>query len=323
MQTRVILICLFLVCIFSSCGDESTKPEVVIFEICPVDTATISEASPLGNMNPPGHTFPSNHIGFYLKGMDLIPVSAMTAGTIRTVYYNEWSDDFRIEIDHTESILSYFDHICNLAPDIIAGAKMQTGELVGYARRSNGAFDIGVINYDVVNSFITPERYHEFYLYYDDPYTYFTDSIRQILELKNPRIGEPKGGKIDFDQDGTLAGNWFIEGTPLTYEASSYLYGENQLAFVYDMYNASTILVSCGGTLEEAPFSFRVVGNNPNPALVSPASGLVKYQLDSPFNKLTMLVQMIDNRTIQAEIFAEKLPSEVSSFTSHSKIYIR
>jgi hypothetical protein len=314
---------LILSIVFWCCKKDTEKTTLVTFRICPVDTAAISEASPLGNINPPGHTFPSNHIGFYLKGMDLIPVLAMTAGTIRTVYYNEWSDDYRIEFDHTESVLSYFDHICNLAPDIIVGVEVQTGELVGYARRSHGAFDIGVINFDVVNSFITPERYHEFYLYYDDPYTYFTDSIRQILELKNPRVGEPKGGKIDFDQEGTLVGNWFTEGTPMTYEASSYLYGENQLAFVYDMYNSSTILISCGGTLEAAPFAFKVVGNAPDPVLVSPASGLVKYQLDSPFNELTMLVQMIDNRTIQAEVFADSLPSEVASFTPDSRIYVR
>jgi len=323
MLKAIIWICFLLVCIFSSCEDESTKPEVVTFEICPVDTAAIAEASPLGNINPPGHTFPSNHIGFYLKGNELIPVLAMTKGTVRTIYYNEWSDDFRIEIDHTESVLSYFDHLCNLLPSIVIGSELHTGDLIGYARRNTGAFDIGVVNYNVANSFISPERYHEFYLYYDDPYTYFTDSIRQILELKNPRIGEPKGGKVDFDRDGTLAGNWFLEDTPLTYEASSYLYGENQLAFVYDMYNASTILISCGGTLEAAPFAYRVTGNTPNPVSITPTTGLLKYQLASPFFECTMVVKMIDNRTIQAEVFIDRLPSSVTGFSSSSRIYVR
>lgn len=59
MQTKVIWVCLFIACILSSCKDESIEPEVILFEICPVDTASISEASPLGNINPPGHTFPS------------------------------------------------------------------------------------------------------------------------------------------------------------------------------------------------------------------------------------------------------------------------
>jgi len=52
---------------------------------------------------------------------------------------------------------------------------------------------------------------------------------------KNPRTVEPRGGKIDFDIDGVLSGNWFLEGTPVTWEASSHTYSANQPAFVYYM----------------------------------------------------------------------------------------
>jgi hypothetical protein len=311
------------VILFSSCRKEDEPTIPVVFEICPVDTSLIAEASPLGNLNPPGHTFPSDHIGFYLHGPGTVPVLAMTRGTIRQIYYNEWSDDYRIEFNHNKSVLSYFDHICCLFSAINEGASVNTGDTLGYARASLGAFDIGVVNYNKRNSFITRDRYHEFYLYYDDPYAYFTDSIRLILEHKNPRIGEPKGGKADFDRDGTLAGNWFLEGTPYTYEASSYLYGMNQLAFVYDMYNASVIRISCGGTLDTAPFSLRVTGNSPDPLTVTVQSGLIKYQLESSFTPNTLLVKMTDNRTLQVEIFVEKLPSEVDNFTTGARIYIR
>jgi hypothetical protein len=309
--------------LFFSCRKDAVIPDTVIFKICPVDTATIVEASPLGNLNPPGHTFPSDHIGFYLKGSDPIPVSAMTEGIIQKIYHNEWSDDYRIEIKHTQSIMSYFDHISNLPPNINEGTAINTGDLMGYGRASVSAIDIGVINYNKINSFIIPERYHEFHLFCDDPYSYFPDSIRQILEKKNPRIGEPKGGKVNYDIDGTLSGNWFLEGTPVTWEASSYLYGENQIAFVYDMYNAATIRISCGGTLEGAPFVLKVIGNRPHPASVTSSSGIIEYELDSPYLLVTMLVEMIDDRKIKVETFIDESPSEVNSFTSSARIYTR
>jgi hypothetical protein len=320
----VTCILFFLFLWLVGCKKQVTNSEdKVIFSICPVDTTYISEASPLGNINPPGHTFPSNHIGFYLRGDQYVSVLAMTKGIIRMVYYNEWSDDYRIEFIHTESILSYLDHICCLFANVVEGVTVLAGDTIGYARPQLGAFDIGVVNYKKSNSFIVPERYHEFSLYYDDPYSYFTDSIRHILELKNPRIGEPKGGKADFDEEGTLAGNWFLEGTPYTYEASSFIYGMNQLAFVYDMYNSSTIRISCGGTLETAPFNCKATGNLPDPERVTQLSGKIIYQLESAGFNSTMMVQLIDDRKIRAEVFSDTLPGELTDFTELSRIFVR
>ena len=314
-----------LLFVLSGCKKEDNNdPDgELFFTVCPVDTAYISEASPLGNVNPPGHTFPSNHIGFYIRGGDFIPVYAMAGGTITSLYYNEWSDDYRIEISYSESVMYYLDHICNITSLVREGAALLPGDLLGYAETGQGAFDIGVVNYSADNIFIVPERYHEFYLYYDDPYEYFTDSIREILELKNPRIGEPKGGKVDYDTDGTLAGNWFLEGTPLTWEASSYIYGANQLAFVYDMYNASTLMIACGGTLEAAPFAYRVVGNSPDPVDVTISSGIIIYELEAFFFDCTLLVQLIENRKLKAEVFRDEKPEDIPGFTAQAKIYVR
>ncbi len=313
--------------VFLTCckKDKDVNPagSELIFRICPVDTAAILEASPLGNINPPGHTFPSNHIGFYLQGDELIPVLCMAKGEIRSIYYNEWSDDYRIEFEYTNQYLFYLDHICNVFAQIEDGAILQAGDTIGYARTYLGAFDIGVVNYGTENNFISPERYHEFYLYYEDPYKYFTDSIREILEMKNLRVGEPKGGKVNFDVDGTLAGNWFLDGTPLTWEASSYIYGANQLAFIYDMYNASTIMISCGGTLQAAPFAYHVIGNASDPTTITTSSGIVKYALNAYTYDCTMLVEMLEDRKVRVEVFENLKPEDASGFTSNAGIYVR
>ncbi len=315
---------IFILLLLTGCKDDSSiAPDEVVFSICPVDTAAILEASPLGNLNPPGHTFPSDHIGFYLKGSDSIPVYAMTSGIIQTIYYNEWSDDYRIEFEHTSSILSYFDHISNIPLGVSLGKEINTGDLIGYARVRLGAFDIGVVDLNKTDSFITPERYHDYYRCFDDPYTYFTDSIRLMLEKKNPRVGEPKGGRVNYDYYGTLSGNWFLEGTPMIWEASSYLYGTNQLAFVYDMYDGSIIRISCGGTLKGAPFAFKVAGNTPAPELVTPSSGLVKYVFEAPLFECTMLIRMIDEQKIRVETFKDISPSEVDEFTFSAETYVR
>jgi len=320
---KPLIILTFSAFVLSCCNDDDGQPaEKLVFSICPVDTSAIGEASPLGNINPPGHTLPSDHIGFYLKGDAPVPVYSMAGGTIRSVFYNEWSDDNRIEINHSEQYMFYLDHISNLPSTVVTGKKLETGDLLGYALPEHGAFDIGLMNKKINHHFIIPERYHELTLYHDDPYLYFTDSIRAILEVKNPRIGEPKGGKVDYDIDGTLSGNWFLEGTPLVWEAASFLYGENQLAFVYNMYNASTVMISCGGTLQGAPFAYSVNGNGPDPASVTMNSGIIVYALNSYTKNSTMLVEMLEDRKIRVQVFDFRDTSEVSSFTN-ARIYVR
>jgi len=46
-------------------GTSCTGPPV--FTVSPVDPGDVQIIAPLGNLNPPGHTFPTDHIYFYLK----------------------------------------------------------------------------------------------------------------------------------------------------------------------------------------------------------------------------------------------------------------
>ncbi len=60
-----------------------------------------------------------------------------------------------------------------------------------------------------------------------DPFAYFEEPLRTHLLEKNLRAAEPRGGRVDFDIDGRLVGNWFLEGTKGDDE-------QKALAFVYD-----------------------------------------------------------------------------------------
>jgi hypothetical protein len=314
-----------LVLVLCQCDDEhsATGPgKLVIFTVSPIDKTSIRLATPLGNLNPPGHVFPSSHIGIYLEGHSLCEVRAVSDGTIRSLHFNAAFNDYAVTVRCSRQISYYLDHVKNLTSGVVEGARVQAGDLLGYGDPAAAAVDLGVLDYDTTRHFINPARYHENAVHCGNPYLYFDAAIRDVLLAKNSRIVEPRGGKIDFDVDGALAGNWFLPETPMTYEASSYLYGANQLAFVYDMFDPAKIRICCGGTLSLAPFNYPAEGDAPDPRSVTPRSGLVKYEM-SGITRSTILVQMLEGRRLKAEVFAGKKKSEVSTFTPAAKQYIR
>ncbi len=306
-----------------SCNREKTiigPKGSIVFEVSPVAYSAIDIATPLGNLNPPGHTFPSNHMGFYLKGAGPHPVRAHAEGTVQNIYYNSGFDDYSIQFRHTSTLYSYLDHVENPYDHVQVGAKIQAGDSIGQA---TSYLDIGVIDYDTTRHFIVPGRYHENSLHSGNVYLYFTEGVRGNLLAKNRRTVEPRGGKIDFDIDGALSGNWFLEGTPVTWEASSYLYGDAQLAFVYDMWEPWKICIVCGGGWSAAPFCCLVNGNLPDPSTVTQASGFVKFQTIHAASSDVVAVQLLESRRLKVEVFANKTSGAVSGFTAKAKIYIR
>ena len=79
----------------------------------------------------------------------------------------------------------------------------------------------------VLDGIVVSSRYSQFHINTVNPFDYFEEPLRTQLLEKNLRAAEPRGGKIDFDIDGRLVGNWFLEGGENPGEAA-------KLAFVYD-----------------------------------------------------------------------------------------
>ena len=108
-------------------------------------------------------------------------------------------------------------------------------------------------------------------------------------------------------------------------------------------------MISVGGIGKFGGTQFGVRGNTPDPADVTPSSGLIKYELmqadwvvadtgkswDRASNpgsglrgsygeeKGTLLVQMLGDRRIKVEVFLGKAPGEVEGFTDAARIYER
>ncbi len=138
-------------------------------------------------------------------------------------------EDYRMVIWHTCTVSTIFIHLGGLAPEILA----MTGEISSGGRwssSSGGAIAIKAgqvlgkaggqgVDFSVhdtskpLNGLIIPSHYsgEPWKIFTADPFDYYEGDLRLRMLEKNPRTAEPKGGRIDYDIDGRLVGNWFLE----------------------------------------------------------------------------------------------------------------
>ena len=268
--------------------------------------------------------------------------------------------EYRLDIEHTCTLYSYFDLITSLAPEIKteldkAGGKyfsgripIKEGQLIG--RIGGQTLDFGVYNNDLRLNFINPKHYkgEVWKIHTDDPFKYFKEPAKSILVSKNARKAEPIAGKIDYDIDGKLVGNWFMEGTNGYQGSNQDRYWDGHLAIVYDYLDPTQIRFSIGNFDGKAA-QFGVKENGPDPATIDINSGVIKYELMqyvyydkstgadwnhmSPVNdprskntggvKGTALIQLLEDGKLKVEVFPYKNASQVTGFTQNARIYER
>ncbi len=269
--------------------------------------------------------------------------------------------DYRIVFSMSCRLLYYYDLVTSLAPDILAVYQAQgnaidlpvsAGQLIG--KIGGQTLDFAVWDTEKpLTGFIAPEHYsaETWKLYTADPLEYYTDAVKAQALQKYIRTAEPRSGKVDFDVDGTLIGNWFQQGT----NGYNGLVGEGNgdywvghLAIAPYFLDPTHFLVSIGNWPGGAA-QFATQENAPDPATVTPGTGLVKYSLvqwrdfkangqqwdgmSYPNAKLTLhplkdvqgciLLQMIGTRTLKAEAFKGKFCANVRAFTAAAVMYER
>ena len=282
-------------------------------------------------------------------------------------------EDYRIEIWHTCTVATVYIHLGGLAPEIMEatggipggtswspsgpGGKsipVKAGQVIG--KVGGQGIDYSVHDNRVtLGGFVVPAHYQgeAWKIHTVDPYAYFTEPLRSQMLAKSPRTAEPRGGRIDYDIDGRLVGNWFLEGT-VDYSGGSTPtfcgnrpcpYSTGHLAIAYDHMDPGQIRASIGadvGIGEElcrvCDSVYGVLGNSPDPAEISLRSGVVKYGLlarqhtgeyrvatSNVESQVlgTFLVEMVDQRTIKMEVVAGSHPDQVDGFSQAAKIYHR
>lgn len=347
-------------------GDETQTTEasqLPTFDYPPVDLTKIGFILPLGGMIG-NHVTPIDH-QYYVSpdfgGLETMVIDVYTPadGTVSSIQHmgNFNNDDYRLLVDHNDTIQSIYIHVDNLSEKLAVHApvngqyvntdiSVSAGEILG---SYSGSVDYNLVDYDItLSGFINPDSYsaEPWKIHTPDPFDYFNDTIRQTLLAKSLRTVEPVGGKIDHDIDGHLVGNWFLENSNgyAGLDPSNYWLGH--LSFSYDYIVPTHIIASFGDYAGEQK-QFGVLGNTPDPADITVSSGMVKYDLVTyeyydgavPWDRLSftqdltmdnytfidavVLVQLVDERRLKVEIFYGQTSSDVSDFTEDAKFYTR
>ncbi len=278
-----------------------------------IDQSAIAWITPLGNLNPPDHTLPTDHIYFYVTdpvtGFPLnvahVPFYAPGDGTV-TWMLGGTGQESKIMVRQTSTFSYYVDHLI-LGAGISVGTVLTSGQQIGTSGNAY-AVDLGVINDGLTLGFVNPSRYTDGeMLHADAPLKYYTEPVRSQLYARVQRLGSERDGSINFDKAGTLAGNWYSQ------------FGNIPLSFAYDTYDSSVPLISIGVGTWQGIFGF--AAGDPLPRDVTVASGRVLFSLygtrSGPNRQVNaptfwMLVQMTDDTHIREEIFATR-PSDFTA----------
>lgn len=259
-------------------------------------------------------------------------------------------------------LLYYYDLINTLAPGLEDQFKASNGDLFVHSGQLIGkiggqTLDFAVWDMDInLAGFINPTSYirEAWKPHTADPLDYYDDAVKAQALAKYVRTAEPRSGKIDYDLDGKLIGNWFAEnpdGTTNGYAGTGKSdYWTTHLSFAPYFLDPTGFLISIGNwPYPEGASQFATKESGPDPAAVDVSSGPVKYNLvrfrdykinGQPWDNMTwpgsaivlhkqsfvegcMLVQMTAAREIKAEAFKGKTCAQVNGFTANAVLYIR
>jgi len=314
-----------------------------------------------------GHVTPIDHEYFtpakYNSARDSYPVFAMADANIVDIQPRvtpSHGTDYRLIFAHSCTSLYYYDLLTDLTGKV-KEAYQKSGESVNIpimAGDQVGAIGGQTLDFALwdtsthLTGFVNPASYdgEAWKIYTTDPFPSYTPALRAIVTARDPRTVPPIAGKIDYDKDGKLIGNWFLAGSGGYHDlklnpASDYW--KTHLSIAPDVYDPSVFVISIGDFGGQA-LQFIADGNTPDPAGVGIDTGLVKYDLSkyiyvktdgSRWDNMTMtlnpkpvtyssnqgclLVQLTAKRALMAQSFPGQACAGVSNFDSAAKTFER
>lgn len=229
------------------CGDGPVLTQ------SPIDLSVIDTISPLGSINPPEHTIPTDHNYFMYKyerpderydmvaPADIVVTSLGFSGEVNNGETK--NADYSIIFSPCRGLSFRFSHVNALKGKLEGEIGLEgenadcrtdrpttqrsimncgkdvdisisVGEVVGLVGdKYVAAWDFWAHKQDYVNPNIVGVDYR-----YDTDaicgLDYFTDEIKSQMYAKVKRIGEPKCGEVGQDKTDTLQGSWFAHKDP-------------------------------------------------------------------------------------------------------------
>jgi hypothetical protein len=263
----------------ASCGSAP----VLTVPLVPFDH--ISSIAPLGNVGPPGHTFPTDHIYVYMTTIAVI--SAPAASILASVAVSHRTggglapvDDYDLTFYPCADLQLQLGHVARLAAQLSAkvgaltescGPTYQTGgftyqqcgkqvdiDLVAGQAIGTSAISLDVYARDrrVALTYVNPTRLNDPTGTFGDvhaacPIDYYVSSIADEWRSKlGPpgliRTTPPVCGEIMQDVPNSAAGRWFFPGSPLSPE-------DPHLALIHNNVQPELALFSVGTSIPSIP----------------------------------------------------------------------
>jgi len=126
-----------------ACSKDASGPNLsglpacgpaTLLTVSPMDLSDIREIAPLGNLNPTGHTFPTDHIYFYTFAGPAVPIASPGAIRITQAMVQKRTnggqpelDDYGLDFYSCTNHHFYFAHLASLDATLAA----QIGALDG------------------------------------------------------------------------------------------------------------------------------------------------------------------------------------------------
>lgn len=248
--------CFFLTVVaaaFAGCGPGilGPCPDTPVLTALPFDASDLGTVTPLGQLNPPSHTLPTEHMYFNYASPGSKKIAIYAPGDIvisqigRAAYQNRtYTYDYTIDFGLCHSMTGRYSHVLSLdsglidkvgefndcssystADETITTCKstkkvsLKAGAVIGYSGEvvAMHGMDLGIHDSRVSNSFVNASR-HKNEIHSASPYNYYTDALKQVIASKMisvdgaHRVAEPQGGEIAYDIAGTAQGAWFKVG---------------------------------------------------------------------------------------------------------------
>ena len=347
----------------------------------PIAVEDLLYIQPMGLMAG-GHVTPIDHGYFYTKAAMATPprqtpVYAPMDGNVstvtRTIRQNGLGnvatyDDYATTIEATCTFRVRFSNMVRFSGGLGSAVGQLQGnetknpnypvkadELIGYTGPPTAyGIDVWVEDDDLtLTGFVKLAQYtaaEAWKTHVADLFDHTQEPLRSQLLALDERDAMPRWGKIDYDIDGKLVGNWFRVGSG-GYAGLSGMregYWDGHLAVVYDGNDPAQVDVSFGN-YQGAARQFAVIGNAPDPATVAQSTGLVRYELgliqtySTPSGQLwdgktylphirtrasagvigTVLLQLMATRSLKVEIFPGKTADQVAGFDANAVMYER